>query len=78
MAVHFISVLGIGLYEPIQYELQDYNSGEQQYIQEALIRRFKDQLSENGKSSIFLTSEAKKRNWENRVYEKWEESAAKK
>lgn len=76
MAIHFISVLGTGLYEPIQYELQDYNSGEQQYIQAVLIKRYKDQLSENGKISIFLTSEARKRNWENRIYEKWEESAA--
>lgn len=70
MRVHFISVLGTSLYEPVVYRFQGEKEGgkEQEFVQIAMLEKFQNQIAEDGKISIFLTDGAKKRNWENRIY----------
>ncbi len=70
MSVHFFSVLGTGLYEPVVYRFGEEGicSGEQEFIQLAIIDRFLEQLKDDGKITIFLTDGARKRNWEDRPY----------
>lgn len=71
MGVHFISVLGTSLYEPVVYHFsgQDTTPQEQEFVQIALLKRFKEQILQGGKVSVLLTEGAKKRNWEDRAYQ---------
>lgn len=71
MGIHFISVLGTSLYEPVVYYFpnKEHNKKEQEFIQIALISEFREQILENGKASIFLTNGARLSNWEEREYQ---------
>lgn len=70
MGVHFISVLGTSLYEPVVYHFPGRERGtkEQEFVQLAMLEEFKDQIAEDGKVSIFLTAKAKEWNWDGRSY----------
>jgi CRISPR-associated Csx2 family protein len=78
--VHFLSILGTSLYEPVIYtEKMDEQTGnleENEYVQFAIMERFRDSLKEDGKITIFLTEKSKANNWENRVYQKEEKNAS--
>lgn len=71
MGVHFISVLGTSLYEPVVYRFpeRDRDTKEQEFIQLAMMEAFKEQITDGGKISIFLTAGARKRNWNDRLYD---------
>ncbi len=70
MGVHFISVLGTSLYEPVVYHFPggEREGKEQEFVQIAILEKFRNQITEGGRISIFLTDGSKKRNWENRIY----------
>ncbi len=70
MGVHFISVLGTSLYEPVVYHFpeEDRRGEEQEFVQIAMLEELRDQIAGEGKISIFLTDGARKRNWEDRIY----------
>lgn len=76
MGKHFISVLGTGLYEPVQYAFEGTPLGKYEFIQAALIRHFQSELENGGKVSVFLTEGALNRNWKNRLYNENDESTA--
>ena len=60
MSIHIISVLGTGLYQPVNYD----HEGKFKYVQSALIKKYQTDLSDPAsRVTIFLTSDAKKRNW---------------
>ncbi len=60
MAVHFLSVLGSGLYEPIRYQNEDFTSGIQEYVQLAVIEKHKDELmGKDARITIFVTNDAR-------------------
>lgn len=63
MSIHIISVLGTGLYQPVNYD----HEGKFKYVQSALIKKYQKDLSDDPASrvTIFLTSDAEKRNWVN-------------
>ena len=65
MSIHLITVLGTGLYQPICYENPKY---EDQYIQSAVVRKYHEQIAAGGRVTILLTEQARKQNWEERVY----------
>ena len=70
MSVHFMAVLGTSLYEPVVYSREDFNFSEreEEFIQLAYIESLREELKENGKTTIFVTSASKSRNWEDRQY----------
>lgn len=76
MAKHFISVLGTGLYEPVQYSFEGAPLGKYEFIQAALIHHFQSELENGGKVSVFLTKGARKKNWENRLYDENDKTSA--
>lgn len=78
MSKHFISVLGTGLYEPVEYAFKGQSLEKCEFIQEALIRYYQKELQNHGKISIFLTEGARKRNWEDREYNEDDKKAAQK
>lgn len=66
--MHFISILGASFYEPVYY---GDSSVEDEFVQRSLIRSYYDALSsEESKVTFFLTTTARRRNWDNRLYDK--------
>ena len=65
MSIHIISVLGTGLYQPVNYD----HEGKFKYVQSALIKKYQKDLSDDPASrvTIFLTSDAEKRNWSDSI-----------
>ena len=62
MARHFLSVLGTGNYSETNYSLKEKHSYTK-YIQEALLDLVFEELREDDKISIFVTDEARNKNW---------------
>ena len=71
MGVHFLSVLGTNLYEPVVYEFpgKEQEAQDQQFVQIALMRSCKEQILNDGKITILLTDGAKTKNWMDRDYD---------
>lgn len=71
MGMHFLSVLGTSLYEPVVYHFpgKEQEEKEQEFVQTALIQSYKEQLLNDGRISILLTDGARSRNWEDRLYD---------
>ena len=68
MGKHFIAILGTSLYEPVVYCTGDFKS-KQEYVQLALIEKYRKELSEEGSAiTIFVTESSEKRNYIDRVY----------
>ena len=68
MGKHFIAILGTSLYEPVIYCTGDFKS-KQEYVQLALIEKYKKELSEEGSAiTIFVTESSEKRNYIDREY----------
>lgn len=76
MGKHFLSVLGTGLYEYTNYYCDEGNY-ETDYVQQALLKLKVGQIGPEDRISIFLTSDSRERNWENRSYTEWEINNAK-
>lgn len=78
MAKHFIAVLGTSLYEPVIYEDNLYQSPQEfEFVQMALIDKYKDELAEeDARITIFVTDFSKKQNYLNRTYTKKEQEIA--
>lgn len=73
MAKHLIAVLGTSLYEPVVYGKSDaFTKSEQEFVQISVMNEFKESLEADGKITIFLTQEAKKRNWDDRIYNNYD------
>ena len=70
MAKHFISMLGTGLYEPVVYFDDIYNrkDKEWEFVQFAVIDKYKEQLLEDGRITIFVTEKSNTLNYRNRTY----------
>lgn len=62
MARHFLSVLGTGNYRLTTYRLKEKQS-KTMYVQEALLDLIFEGLREDDKISIFVTDEARNKNW---------------
>ena len=71
MGVHFLSVLGTNLYEPVVYEFpgKEQEAQDQQFVQIALMRSCKEQILNDRKITILLTDGAKTKNWMDRDYD---------
>ncbi len=71
MGVHFLSVLGTNLYEPVVYEFtgKEQEAAEQQFVQIALMHSWKEQILNDGKITILLTDGARAKNWMDRDYD---------
>lgn len=65
MGKNFISFLGTGKYEECVYSFKEKPSNKVIYIQDALIDLFCSDFAENDKITIFLTSQAKEKHWNN-------------
>ena len=78
MAKHFISMLGTGLYEPVVYFDDIYNrkDKEWEFVQFAVIDKYKEQLLEDGRITIFVTEKSNKQNYLNRTYNEREAESA--
>lgn len=78
MAKHFIAVLGTSLYEPVIYEDNGYQAPQEfEFVQMALIDKYKDELAEeDARITIFVTDFSKKQNYLNRTYTKKEQEIA--
>ena len=64
MGKHFISVLGTGNYRVAKYCYNDV-CFETKFVQEAILScLFGDKLDDDDKISVFITDEAKEKNWE--------------
>lgn len=67
---HFMAMVGTSLYEPVFYwdtEEQKAQAIEDEYVQMAVIRKYIDELEEEGKITLFVTDFAKARNLDDRV-----------
>lgn len=61
----FLSILGTGYYETTRYYFDDYETNyKTRFIQEATIKQFCRDWSEEDKIVIFLTEQARRKNWE--------------
>ena len=68
MGKHFIAILGTSLYEPVIYYTEGFHS-KQEYIQLAVIEKYKKELLEEGSSiTIYVTESSEKRNYNDREY----------
>ena len=77
MGRHFISVLGTGMYSETNYCYEGKNV-KTPFVQEALLDMLFEEAKPGDKVSIFLTDQAKEKNWESREYtEKERENAEK-
>jgi len=64
--LHIMSVLGTGLYEPVIY---GDSTEENAFFQISLIEKYHEDIKvSDGNFTIFLTSGAKKSNWNDRIY----------
>ena len=70
MGVHYFSILGTSLYEPVVYQFPEQirEKKEQEFVQIAMLEELSELLCEDGKISIFLTQSARKMNWNDRLY----------
>lgn len=64
MAKVFMSVLGTSEYVPAKYEMKGKISPPTPFVQEAYLHLTKDMWGKNDRIIIFLTPEARKKNWE--------------
>lgn len=80
MTNHFISVLGTGLYEPVVYfdDIYNDNDKEWEFVQFAIIDKYKEQLLDDGRITIFVTNQSNKMNYLNRTYSEIEAERASK
>lgn len=64
MGKHFIAVLGTGNYQETEYRYRE-KSHTTRFVQEAVLQcLFGDNLNDDDKISVFITDEAKVKNWE--------------
>lgn len=76
MGKHFIAILGTSLYEPVIYHSDEFISN-QEYVQLAVIEKYKKELLEEGsKITIFVTESSEKRNYIDREYSEADVSMA--
>jgi CRISPR-associated Csx2 family protein len=67
----FLSILGTGYYETTRYYFDNYKTNYRtRFVQEATIKHFCSQWSEEDKIVIFLTEQARQTNWENPAQKK--------
>lgn len=80
---HFMAMLGTNLYEPVYYwenEEEKESAVEDEYVQLTVIRKYIEELRENGKITLFVTSGergSEKKNLKNRIYDANDEVACK-
>ena len=66
----FVSFLGTGRYEECNYQLDGYRPVKAvRFVQEAFVRLLGNDFSENDRILVFLTSEAREKNWQDRQEE---------
>lgn len=69
MAVHFIAILGVSLYEPVYYEDMGFITNEErQFVQTAIIEKYINEFEKDAKISIFVTQKAHDLNYVDREY----------
>lgn len=64
---HFISVLGTGVYSQCMYFYEDQNC-DTKFVQEAVLKLSCGELLSGDRVTICLTEDARRQNWEDRVY----------
>ncbi len=67
MSATVISFLGTNDYKECNYFYKDQESGPVKYVQEAMIKLFCSHWSEDDRVLIFVTKEARKKNWNDRL-----------
>ena len=67
---HFLEPLGTGAYTPCIYQMPDGQQFETPFIQEVILRG--QAFGPEDRVTVFLTKEARERNWYDRPYQQWE------